>query len=808
VDHHGFGLTQRKSVARLLAVAIAALAIFDHATPAQTTATTTPATAPVELTGTESLRGQTVLDVRVLGNVQVPRSVIMNLIRTRPGDRFDPATVGEDYQRVYGMNKFSDVEAKVEPTARGVNVVFIVTEQKQLKGIRFRNNEAFTDIDLQPLIDIKPGDAIDRFRISIARQAIERFYRDHNHPFAHVDVDDQRLTREGELVLNIIEGPSVTVRKVNFKGNKSFTDDKLKDQVQTKSWIWIFRRGLFDPELIEDDVAAVRRYYENHGFFDVRVGRKIIWSPDQTECQIDFLINEGTRYKIDRVSFKGNATLSEAQIRSHLKLLEGQFYSQDILQRDVREMVRAYSPFGFIYQPQSNDPAYLRIKPETVFRKDVGKVDLVYNISEGRSFHIGRILVRGNSKTQDKVVLREMRVSPGQLYNSGAIQDAVDRLKGTGYFTTVNITPIGDEPDVRDVLVEANDHDAHTATFTVGAGVNSNGGVGGSITYEQRNFDITNFPRQPSDLWNGQGFVGAGQQFRASFEPGTRQTNASIRFSDPWLFDQPYAFTSEAYLRNRVRENYIDRRLGGRLSLTKRFNYIWSAQGTLRGEIINIADVEDEPVRAQEILDLQGQHSLASTTLQVRRDTTNRGLLPSHGTTTTLAWESAGWMGGSFDYQKYTVSWDYYHQLSEDLLDRRVILSLHGDFGYTTGGTPFMERFYAGGIGLIRGFSYRGISPRSGPADDPVGGKFMMIGSAEISFPIYEDNLRGVVFTDMGTVERDFKIGQWRQSVGAGIRLTLPFLGQTPVAVDFAIPVSKSSLDDTQFISFSLGFSQ
>src|SRR5207237_9047580 len=146
--------------------------------------------------------------------------------------------------------------------------------------------------------------------------------------------------------------------------------------------------------------------------------------------------------------------------------------------------------------------------------------------------------------------------------------------------------------------------------FTVGAGVNSNGGVGGNITYEQRNFDIANWPRQPSDLWNGRALVGAGQQFRASFEPGTRQTNASLRLSEPWLFDQPYTFTSEAYLHNRVRENYVDRRLGGRLSLGKRFNYVWSAQATLRGETINIADVEDEPVRAQEILDLEGQSSL------------------------------------------------------------------------------------------------------------------------------------------------------------------------------------------------------
>jgi outer membrane protein insertion porin family len=817
VDEQQLGRKQRKSIGWMLAAALAALQLWAVAPalaqtrPSGVTPPPPPAPPPrlsPEVTGTERLRGRPVENVRILNNAQVPTSIIMNLVRTRPGDPFDPATVEEDYQRIYGMKKFSNVEAKVEPTARGVNVIFTVTEQRQIKAVRFRGNQRHTDVQLLPLVDIKSGEAIDRFRISLARQAIERYYHDDNFSFAHVEIDEAALTRDGDLVFVIVEGPNVKVRRVKFIGNKSFTDDKLKDQVRTKSWIWIIRHGTYDEDVIEDDVASVRRWYEAHGFFDVRVGRKVIFSPDNSEVQVNFLVDEGVRYRVDRVSFVGNASLSETQLRSHMKLVEGQYFSQDVLLRDVRELVRAYSPFGFIYQPQSNDPAYLRIKPDTVFRKEAGQVDLVYNISEGRPFHIGRILVRGNTKTQDKVVLREMRVSPGEQYNSGAIQDAGDRLKALGYFTSVNITPIGDDPETRDVLVEANDRDAHTATFTIGAGVNSNGGVGGNLTYEQRNFDIANVPRRLEDFWNGTGFVGAGQQFRASFEPGTRQTNASLRFSDPWVFDQPYSFTGEAYLRNRVRESYVDQRLGGRLTLGKRFNYIWSAQGTLRAEIIDIGQIEDKPIRAQEILDLEGQSSLVTTALQIRRDTTNRGLLPSKGTTTTASWESAGWLGGDFDFNRYSLSWDAYHTLSEDLLDRKTILALHTDFGYTTQGTPFMERYYAGGLGSIRGFSFRGVSPRSGPAKDPVGGDFLVTGTAEVSFPVIEDNLRGVVFTDVGTVEPDFRIGTIRTSVGAGIRLTLPFLGQTPIAIDFAVPITKDKDDDTQFISFSLGISQ
>ncbi len=764
-------------------------------------------TAPASPVANSALRGRTVQEVRVLGNTTVSSAVILNLVRTHEGDKFDPATVEEDYQRIYGLRKFSNVEAKVEPTdSGGVIVVFIVTEQKQIRRIAYRGNAEIDTLTIQSAVDVKEGESIDRFRLAIAKQAIENLYKEKNYPFAHVEIDAAALAQRGELIFSIVEGPNVRVRNIDFVGAKSFTESKLKSQIETKTWIFIFRHGTYDPEQLEDDVASVRRFYEQKGFFDARVGRKLIWSADMSELQINFLVDEGVRYIVDRVTFKGNANVTEAELRKNLKLVEGRAYDNDLLQRDIRQIVKAYSPFGYIYQPQAQDPDFLRIDSKPVFRREAGRVELVYEISEGKPFHLGRIIPRGNSKTQDKVVLREMRMAPGQLYNSSEVQDAVDRLRATPFFSRVSATPIGDDPETRDLLVEVEEQ--KTASFNVGAGVNSNGGIGGNITYEQRNFDITNWPSSWRDVFSDRAFVGAGQNFRASFEPGTKITNASIRFTEPWIFDQPYSVTGELYLRNRIREVYTDRRIGGRVSLGKRFSNIWSAALTLRGESVDISSIEDKEIRANEILDLEGSSTLTSVGLRVTRDTTTRGLLPSRGMTTTGGWESFGALGGDFSFQKLTLSHDQYFTLYEDLLDRKVILSLHGDAGYIGGSAPFFERFYGGGIGSVRGFSFRGISPRSGPDDDRVGGDFITTGSAEVSFPLAGEELRGVIFSDVGTVEPTVQLGTIRSSIGAGIRLTLPFLGQTPIALDFAVPLSKNSQDDTQIFSFSLGFVQ
>lgn len=761
-----------------------------------------------DITVASDLQGRTVEGVRIIGNNQVLTATILNVVRTREGDKFDPVTVQEDYQRIFGLRRFSNVEAKVEPTPTGVIVIFEVVEQQQIKEIIIDKPEAplstISKDDIRALIDLEPGQAVDQFRIAQAQRQIESFYRTRNYPLTQVTVDTQRLRQDGTLIFRIVEGPNVRIRNITFKGNKSFSDYKLKDQIKTRSWIWIFREGAYSPEQVEDDVASLRKFYQSKGFFDARVGRKLIFSPDQTEMQIDFVIEEGPRYVVDKVTFKGNSAVPEAQLRQNMRLVEGMSYDAELVERDTRKFVRDYSPLGFIYQPGAQDPDYLKIEAKPVFQLQPGRVELVYEIDEGKPFRIGQILPRGNSRTQDKVILRELRVSPGDLYDSGKIQDATERLRGTPYFTQVKITPIGTDPDQRDLLIEV--EEARTATLNFGAGINSNGGLAGNITYTQRNFDITNWPRSFSDLASDRSFVGAGQTLRISFEPGTTTTNASIRFVEPWILDQPYSFTGDLYLRTRVREVYQDDRLGGRVILGHRLDDIWSVSLGLRYELVDIGSIEDKPVRAFEILEESGNHELTSLTLSLRRDTTTGGLLPSKGTNTQVAWESYGALGGDYAFQRFSLSHDAYFTLYEDLTDRKTILTLSGTAGYIAGDSPFFERFYAGGINSVRGFAFRGISPRSGPDDDRIGGDFMITGTAELSFPLVEDLLRGVVFTDIGMVESDFEFGTLRSSIGAGVRITLPVLGQIPIAIDFAVPVTRDDKDDKQLISFSLGF--
>jgi outer membrane protein insertion porin family len=792
------------AVPLLTAVALSGGTPAALAQPAPPTTTSRPAAI------NDALKGRTVEDVRILGNATVPTATIRNLVRTHEGDKFDPQTVEEDYQRVFGLRKFSNVEPRVEPTATGVIVIFQVTEQKQIQSITFKGNLAVEQSALADAIDIKTGESIDRFRINLAVQAIQRLYKERNHPFAHVEVSNDALSR-GELVFNITEGPAVRVRRVQILGNQSFTDDKLKDQIKTRHWIWIFRPGTYDPDQIEDDVASLRKWYEDHGFFDARVGRKTTWSADQSEVMVTFLVEEGTRYKIDKISFKGNTTVGEAELRKNLRLVEGRFYDADGLRRDVRSMVRAYSPYGFIYQPTENDPKrakdYLDIKPQQIFRKEAGVVGIIYDISEGKPFHVGRIRIRGNDKVQDKVFLREMRVVPGQLYNSGELQDATDRIKNLRLVSNVNITPIGDDPNTRDILVEV--QETQTAVFLVGAGITSNAGILGNISYEQRNFDITNIPSSFDELFTRRAFTGAGQYFRILLEPGTEQTRARVTFEEPWMFDQPYSFRSDLYYSTRQREHWDETRAGAAFTLGHRFTNEISARASFRGEDVFIHAIDDPFHRAPEIVADKGHHTLTSFGLAARYDTTDSRILPSRGMVLDAGWEYAGALGGQYDYHKFNIGFNKFYTINEDLLERKTILSYRADAGYITGGdAPFFERFYGGGLGSIRGFRYRGISPRSGPEDDPIGGNFSLTGSVELNFPIASELLRGVVFADAGTVESDFRFGTIRSSVGVGVRLTLPIFGQLPLALDFGIPITKDRQDDTRFISFSLGFVQ
>lgn len=804
-----------RSQRQFIALAFAIAGVFAPLARAQTSAPTPdstgrnvevlpPTNAPLNLAA--GLAGRTVEKVEVRGNREVATGTVLNLIRTRVGEPLDPETVREDYQRIYGLRRFANVEAQVQPTPGGVVVAFVVSEQSAIRSVGFRGNRAIDTTTLRNAVTVQPNEAIDNFRIALARRGIAQIYREKNYPLATVTVDAQKLA-DGDLVFVIDEGPNTRIRNIDFIGNKSISEDRLKSKIQSRAWIWIARAGTLDEDQLEDDVAAIREYYRSLGFFDARVGRRVLFSPDQSEAQVEFLIDEGVRYVVEKVTFQGNTSIPEATLRSDIKLVEGMPFDQTLVDRDTRKIVDHYAPLGYIYEPGSNDPEYLRITPEQRFRLAPGKIELVYRIDEGKPFKLGNIEVRGNTRTKDKVIVREFRtLGPGDLFNASIIRDAQARLRSLQLFDRVKVTPVGEKPDERDLLVEVDE--TRTASLTFGAGINSNGGLNGNITYTQKNFDVTNLPRTFDDVIDQTALVGAGENFRLSFEPGTVATNASLRLTEPYLFDQPYSGTGELYLRDRRREDYSDGRIGGRFTLGHRFTDIYSGSVGLRLEQVNIYDVQDRPSRAFEILNEEGHSNLTSVSVSVKRDTTNPGPLPYTGTSLQATYEVFGALAGDYSFQRLTGSADKYYTLRNDLLDRKTILSLHADAGYIFGGAPFFERFYGGGLGSVRGFAFRGISPRSGPSEDRVGGDFSLTGTAEVSFPLAGDQLRGVTFLDVGTVEPDLSVGTIRSAVGVGVRVSLPLFGEVPIAIDLGFPITKGSQDDTQIISFSLGFVQ
>ena len=821
------------AVAVLLASA-AARAQSPPATAAAAPSTVTPAVSP-------DLVGRRVDEVRVAGNATVSSQVILNRVRTHVGDAFDPATVESDYQRVFDLKRFSNVQARVEPDATGgVAVVFQVSEEKLIRSVRFAGNKAVSSDDLAKAVDVKAGEAIENFRIALAKRAIDVAYRAKNFPYTHVSVDTDRLSRTGDLVFQITEAQPVTIRNIEFVGRHSFTYDKLKDQIKTTRWYWFLNPGTYDEQQVDADVGAVRQFYRNHGFFDVKVGRKVIVSPDQTEVQVNFLIDEGVRYKVDKVTFVGNKVLSTAQLRQGLRLTEGQTFDSDVLDLDVKQIVKDYSPLGYIYDARSNDPDYLRIgRPgqdyaaRTVWRSTPGTLELVYDIGEGKPIHAGRIIVVGNERSQDKLALRELRMQPGQLYNSGAVEDAVDRLRGSPYFKAATVEPIppaGGEPDTRDVLVNVTEQ--QTASIGAGAAVNSNLGLNGNFTYEQKNFDVANVPSRVDDLLSDRAFTGAGQELRLNFQPGTQVTSASVLFAEPYVFDLPYSDSNEAYYRQFIREAWYEQHAGGSVSLGKQFDYVWSGAVTLQGEDVKIGNVQDyfpisdkvdiidpithEPrlrsngapqlqlrsVRAPDVLASVGHNTVTDVGLTLRRDTTNHGPLQYQGTNVKASYEFYGAFGGDASFNEFNLGLDDYVTVNRDLLDRRTVLGLHGSVNYIAGDAPFFERFYGGGIGDVRGFAYRGIGPRAGRDQDPIGGNFNFVTTAELNFPVYGDNLRGVIFDDLGTVEPDIRIHTIRDSIGVGVRVVIPFISRAPLAFDLAFPVNKADQDIRQVFSF------
>lgn len=757
-----------------------------------------------------------------------------NAVRLAAGAPFSAAAATEDVARLTRLGRFQRVDARVQLFDDGsVEVAFVVRMQPLITAVQSVGNRVFNDESITGEIDFLVGTPIDRTQLDRAARRIEARYRERGYFNAGVAIDEGALA-DGIVIFRVREGEATKVTEVRFEGNLSYTDDQLESAIQTQD-SWILSAKPLRMEVVDDDVASLGQFYRDRGFLDVRVDRVVTPSPDASEAIVTFVVDEGPAYvlrstkvifidgeapantplgpdgqPLEPVSAEDRVgVLTVAQIEGLLVAKPGDVYSEAKLRRSVQAIEAAYGKLGY---------ADVRVQRREL--RDVTKpeVDALLVINQGRTFRTGEVFVQGNAHTQDKVVRRILLdVKPDRPLDRTAIQESERRLQRSGLFgqgteakpgEPASIT-IQDEdplnPGYRDVLVQVSE--TNTGSFQIGGAAGSDTGLVARISLNQSNFDVSDTPDSWDEFVAGESFKGAGQQFGITLSPGDRASLYSISLTEPNIFDTDYSLGGSLSYRTRDYNDYTERRYGANVALGRRLGDRWRFSVPVGIENVELTSIE--PDAPTDYFDVEDARLYYSVGANLSRRTLDDQFNPSTGSVTEINVEQ---FLGEGTFNKINAGYGRFFTLYEDPLNRKTTLEVKTRIGYIPqdeDDVPFYERLYQGGRGF-RGFRLRTISPKGVRNDtgevgnDPVGGRFLFFLGAEVKQPLFEDIVSGAVFIDSGTVTDEIALDPYRVSVGVGLRLNLPFLGQAPLAFDFGVPVLKDDGDRTQVFSFSL----
>ena len=717
-----------------------------------------------------------------------------DVVRVRVGDRLDVDALQAAVVRLIRADRFIAANFRVEDTDGGVRVVFDLNERAVITALRFEGNAELSDARLRDVVDPRVSAPVELYSIRDGQLAIETLYRDAGYRHVTVAFDADLLERSGALVYTIVEGRQVRIREIRFEGNDGIDERKLRKHVQTNTAFWFIRTGAFDPDRVAADVLRLQRLYRDEGFLDATVSVREEVSADGDDMTVVFTVAEGTQYKIEDVTFQGNADLSTQELQLRMASLVGEVVNRPRVEADARAIQLTYAELGYIHAT---------VEAMRVFSNTPGLVRITIKINEGEQFRIGRIAVRGNTRTQDKVVRRELHLyPPDDLFNLVEARAAERRLTNTRIFTAARVIPVGNEPGVRDAVIDVTEADK-AGDFVFELGLSSNSGVIGRVVLDLQNFDLLDTPRNLSEILKLRAFHGAGQRLRIALQPGTTVSQYRVDFTEPYLFDKPTRFEASTYFWERRRENYIEGRTGATLSFGKQLRRGrwrgWFGELAFRAESVKIGDID--LFASSELRDDKGNNLITSAKVSLVRDRRDNRFIPTSGDRIDLSYEHVGVLGGDHNYGKLKIGYRWFKTLSTDRLNRKRVVHLRAEGGVIVGNAPVFDRFFAGGTGSLRGFAFRGVGERDGIDNTNIGGDYLLLLSAEYRFPLYGEKLRGNFFLDTGAVGS----GTYRAAIGTGIRFTINIPNPVPIELNLAIPISRGSDDDVQALSLVFG---
>lgn len=712
--------------------------------------------------------------IRVKENRAVSTAVILSKIKTKVGDTFSHDVLNDDLKRLYGLGFFTDISIDVSDYEDGVEVTFIVEEKPLISKIEFQGNKSIKDAHLKNEMSSKEGQMLDPSLLSQDMVAIGRFYQKKGFHLAKVDyttkIDEKANT--ATVTVAIDERKVVKIKHIFFEGNESYPDRKVLGLITTRPDT-LFTSGYFNEDIFQEDIEKIRAFYQREGYLDVAVDSELEYY--DANMDITVIIEEGKKYLVGDIFIKENKVFTEGEIKDALKLTKNRPFSQEGMLLDVVHIQEIYYNRGYIM---------CRVYPEPVVNKDTGRIDITYSMDEDGLIYVNKIDIAGNTKTKDVVIRRELRVYPAEPFNGEKIKRSKERLYNLGYFEEISFdTKETDDPAKRDLMIRVKE--TKTGEFSFGGGYSSIDKLIGFASISQRNFDILNFPT----------FTGGGQNLTLRGEFGFVRTNYMLSWTDPWIFGFPYSFGFDLYRTTHERERDVgygweEERWGGNARLGKEFTDWLSANLIYRLDRVRISDIPDDvlfDVRREE-----GSNYLSSLGGYLTFDTRDSVFNPTRGLLISGGVEDAGGpFLGDFDFLKYTARASHYLSFAKRfVLELKVRGGMVGDYG-DSDHVPIYERFYAGGTNSIRGYRERGVGPKDKSTNDPVGGESVVIGNAELTFPVFKDVLKGAVFFDVGNVweeMEDIGQGDYKYSAGIGVRVKTPI---GPVKIDWGYPLKE-----------------
>ena len=763
----------------------------------------------------ESLADRPVSSVKVSirGKRIATEQEIRNNLRIAAGQPFDAKVVKADVSTLYRLGRFGQVSADATILPDGsVEVSYTVEEQQIVDSIDFAGNYVVTDQELRKAVPLAAGAPRDDFLLEQSIFRIKELYKGRGNYLVEVKVDESRLD-QGLLLFQIIEGPRVRIREIQFVGNEAFPAEQLEAQLKTKPWVFLFRTGELDEDLLIEDVATVDRYYKDRGYVDVRVDKRIEMGADQREAKIVFTVTEGRQYRLRDIVIKGDAAgpprvMTREQIANLAIIQRGDPLQRNLIEKTKKAIEQAYQVMGYVDVRVGDNWVRVGEEPE---------VDLLVSIREGSPFSTGLVDIQGNQVTRDKVIRRLVRFQPGRPMDGREIKNTEERLERSQLFREPRVTPQApdaEDPGTRDVLVEVKEKQTGSVNFGIGAGTDS--GFFGEVSLKQQNFDLADWPRSLDEFLGGRAFRGAGQNFNVAISPGIDVSNYNVSIGDPHLLDSDWGGNASLNYRNRIYDQWTEERLSLVFGLSTRIGDFWTF--TVNPRVENITLTDFDPSTPVEVWEQRGPSYNSAVLAQITRTEVDNPARPGRGSQVELQAGYHGVFGGDYDYPQVGLSLTQFFTTYEDFLGRRQVLRLRAQANYIfSGDAPVFERWYMGGR-TMRGFAFRTVSPKSNEVIGtnppstfttsgtftPVGGNFLFFTGAQYEVPVIGEFLSMVTFVDSGTVNNDDWLSQYRVGVGAGLRIYIPQFGQAPIALDFAYPLVKQQYDEEQVFSFTL----